>query len=323
MTKKKSEKIEELTEVQDLRLDEFASKWTKIGLTTEPIRHVDAEAAIRLSYSAVGLPQPKHIEWVRSPFELCIEGARLEWIEKKVDAGAKPEDAVAEAEKLFSADRTLSEEAQGLITDIRGSCCYGQQDAGWLGFLDYMDEVLELEEETKDADGLRKLATAGHWWLPFDNICLASERPIEMHLNTAGDLHRDGGPAMLYADGFSLFCLNGVHVPEEIVFTPSEKLSADLVLKEKNAEIRREIVRKIGAVRICKELGAETVDKWKEYELLLLDLKDGRKRPYLKMKNPSIDAVHIEGVHPDCKTVKDALAWRNGMKEFVEPKILT
>jgi hypothetical protein len=55
----------------------------------------------------------------------------------------------------------------------------------------------------------------------------------------------------------------------------------------------------------------------------MVDYDDRGERPHLKMKNPSMDLWHIEGVHPDCKTVKEALAWRNGTKTFIEPKALT
>ena len=44
-------------------------------------------------------------------------------------------------------------------------------------------------------------------------------------------------------------------------------------------------------------------------------------RPYLKMTNPSIGVFHVEGVHPDCTTVDQALEFRNGTK--VKPTVLT
>ncbi len=37
----------------------------------------------------------------------------------------------------------------------------------------------------------------------------------------------------------------------------------------------------------------------------------------------SIGTFHIEGVHPDCTTVKKALAWRNNLDEYVKPDQLT
>ena len=126
--------------------------------------------------------------------------------------------------------------------------------------------------------------------------------------------------ALKYSDGYGLWCLNGVRVSKEIVETSSEKLDPQLLLQEENAEIRREIVRKIGIERVCQKLNAKCIDKLGNYELLLLNLGD-RDRPYLKMINPSISCYHIEGIAPRIKTVKEALNWRNQTEE--EPLILT
>jgi pimeloyl-CoA synthetase len=95
-----------------------------------------------------------------------------------------------------------------------------------------------------------------------------------------------------------------------------------MVTKEKNAEIRREIVRKIGIERVLMKLGCEVVDKQGDmYELVMLDIGDKRKRPFLKMRNPSISVTHIEGVPPGTNTVKAALAWRNQTES--SPEVLT
>src|SRR3990167_5042032 len=83
-----------------------------------------------------------------------------------------------------------------------------------------------------------------------------------------------------------------------------------MLFKEQNAEIRREIVRKIGMERIILKCGATVLDKKGDYELLAFDIGDGRIRPYLKMKNPSIFTWHVEGVAPGIKTVDEALTWR-------------
>jgi len=106
-----------------------------------------------------------------------------------------------------------------------------------------------------------------------------------------------------------------VRVSREIAETPAKELDPKLILKEKNAEVRREIVRKVGVERVCEKLGAKCIDRQDTYELLMLDLGDGRSRPYLKMRNPSIGIYHIEGVHPDCNTVEKALNFRNGRSE--------
>lgn len=128
-----------------------------------------------------------------------------------------------------------------------------------------------------------------------------------------GRLHRDGGPALAYPDGFSLWRLHGVSVPRWLAERPAHEIDAHELPKIANAEIRREFVRKVGIERILSALKARTISASGLYELLELDLGDGLKRPYLRMQNPSVDAVHIEGVHPDCRTVQEALNYRNGL----------
>jgi hypothetical protein len=78
-----------------------------------------------------------------------------------------------------------------------------------------------------------------------------------------------------------------------------------------NVDVRREFVRKIGVERMVHKLGAKTLDTSGEYVLLQVDLKTGtRPRIYLKMHNPSIDAWHVEPVHPTCRTVQQAINYR-------------
>ena len=113
--------------------------------------------------------------------------------------------------------------------------------------------------------------------------------------------------AIAYPDGWGLYCLNGIRVPEQLVTTQAEQLDCQFILKERNAEIRREFVRKAGIEKVCRDLHARRIDQRDSYELLLLNLGDGRERPYLKMKNPSIGVYHIEGVASDCRTVQQAL----------------
>jgi hypothetical protein len=106
------------------------------------------------------------------------------------------------------------------------------------------------------------------------------------------------------------FVINGVHVPRAIGEKPASELSPRLILHASNDTVRRQIVRKVGIERICRELGT-CIDKQEDYELLMLELEDGKPRPFLKMKNPQTGDCHIEGVAPECRSVASALTWRN------------
>jgi hypothetical protein len=193
--------------------------------------------------------------------------------------------------------------------------------AGYFAFYEFMIHEVKVEGITPLWHDLVQTSELNLIY-PLDQACIISDNPTEIHI-VNGRLHKDGAPSIKYADGFSVWSLNGVQVKKEIAETPAEDLNPKMILKEGNAEVRREIVRKIGIERVCESLNARVIDTFGDYELLNLSLGDGRVRPYLKMKNPSIGTFHIEGVHPDCKTCKEALAWRNKQTEYVAPNVLT
>jgi hypothetical protein len=164
-----------------------------------------------------------------------------------------------------------------------------------------------------------------HWWLPYKGLVLFSERPTKLFVNSKGQLHKDGAMAIEYSDGWGICALNGVRMPDEHVLTSAEKIDAKIVIKETNAEVRRELIRKIGVERFIQSAGAKVLSKQDDYELLSVKLS--REIPdarFLKMLNPSVGVWHVEGVHPECGTVQAALNWRAGnIKEQWSPEVLT
>ena len=281
--------IEKLTKEQEEKLVVYREKWLKIGLSCEPADHVKAERAAAAAYKQAGLEVPEFI-WADSPLHaIKIVKERMKDVSMK---------------------------------EILSHSVYGQHDASWLGFYNYFLEVCDLKICEK-LQPLMDLAENCGWWIPYDTLCVLQEKTVEVHMKDE-KLHNEKGPAVAYRDGFGVYALNGIRMPKELVMTPAEKINPKVVLEIKNVEIRREIVRKIGIEQVVDKLGAEVVDKKEGYELLNINLGEDRYRPYLKMRNASNPEIwHIEGVHPDCKTVDEALAWRNGLNEGVEPVVLT
>jgi hypothetical protein len=196
----------------------------------------------------------------------------------------------------------------------------------WSGYLAYISYYEYLGLKFVNTDKIRwflSLKDIGLFY-PLKNIIIISDKPEKIIKNDLG-LHSQNGPAVLYRDGFCVYALNGIRVPKWLVETKSDALKAeDLKRKElENVDVRREFIRKIGIDRLCEH--GKVLDSWGNYELI--DMKtvlslDG-PAPYLKMKNPSVDLYHLEGVHENCKTVHHALAWRNGMESYKEPIKLT
>lgn len=197
----------------------------------------------------------------------------------------------------------------------------GHLSSYYFAFYDYMHEVLGIEFDCMDNYKiLRETQKLGNIY-PFDDIAIVSRNPVEIHMKDER-LHNEKGPAVRYEDDFRVYALNGVRVPKWLVETPWNKIDAAEFAKIDNAEVRREFVRKVGIERITTQLGAIVIDKEGDYELIEVDLKGTTgKHPYLKMLNPSIGTWHMECVDKACKTVKDALQWRN--QSMLEPEVLT
>jgi hypothetical protein len=212
-------------------------------------------------------------------------------------------------------------QVESQVKDIVWPYLNGNLWAGYFSFYDFCNKVLGIKFQVQDKWDLLLKTSDVSLIYPFKDFIVVSEKPTNIKMKNMM-LHNEKGPSVSYADGFCLYALNGVRVSKELVETSAEKLDPQLVAKETNAEIRREIVRKIGIERICHKLGSSLLEKRWGYELITLNLGD-RVRPYLKMVNPSTGTYHLEGIEPSIKTVEDALNWRNGIKKYEEPLILT
>ncbi len=284
--------IESLTKQQEDMLSVYRDNWIQHGLSTEPVNKQECEEWARKAYEKAGLTIPDTILWAKSPM-----------------------DAIKIITE-YSKDTTA--------WDVFNSFLYGQHEAGWLSFYDFF----MVECGVKDVKPLVPLIELGKrcgWWSAFENLIVLQERPIAVHFNSAGSLHKDMGMAIEYNDGFGVYALDGIRVKREYAMTPANEIDCRLVLKEKSVDVRRVLINKIGIERLLSELDAKVIDKDDTYELVILDLDDDRQRPFLKMRNPSIDAIHVEGVPPDIRTIVDALAWRNGFNlgGWIPPEVLT
>jgi len=141
---------------------------------------------------------------------------------------------------------------------------------------------------------------------PLEYACVICERPTAIRMKN-GRLHSENSPSVEYADGFCVYSLNGVRMKPEHVLTPAEKLKPKDILAETNADMRRELIRKIGLVRLTEH--GKVLDTWNNYKLIdMAPVLGLNYSPFLLMKNPSVaDTWHLEGVPRECKTVEHAL----------------
>jgi len=214
----------ELSPEQVARFPEFVEKWTKIGLSTDPVNHPAAEAAINDVYECGGLPSPKQIIWCGSPLSMVLT---REALERSVSDSVRDSvrDSVWDSVRDSVWDSVRVSVSDSVRDSVRASVrdsIYGSHESDWLSFYDFFGEACGLNEKVKGLQGLFDLAKTTGWILPFKDVCLASEKPNVLHLDDRGKIHCLTGPAIKYTDGFKIYAIGGRLVTERLIERPWE-----------------------------------------------------------------------------------------------------
>jgi hypothetical protein len=317
-----NEKITELTQEQKEKMPEYVNKWINIGINTDRLDPTVTRKTIDGFRKLIGLDVDVPLLIVKNP----IEG----WVASVLATqNVKFEDIFAEMQLVFNGNPKKRDIPKATLPWQTGSFF-----ASSFSFYDYMLEVVGVEftadlwAKYKTWEATSQLGCI----YPLKHMTIVSEKPLEIHLNEARVLHRDGGPALVY-DGmgdFAVHSLNGVRVPAWLAETDAEALKLDQYHSISNADVRAEFVRKVGIERFLdsgklvdsyKNYDENTHDWWHKSTYELYDMStmfEGLSyAPYLKMTNQTTGIYHMEGVSPNCRTVGDALKERFGGRDFV------
>lgn len=178
--------------------------------------------------------------------------------------------------------------------------------------LDYCIEVLGCEHDLQAWVQLRSLSTHCGLILPFEKACWVFDRPLQCHADAEGRFHYEGGPALLFGDGYQSYQFHGVQLPERYGKVHPHLWQADWLVHEQNAELRRVLIQGIGYDRLCQELQAEPLNSWREYTLLrIAPTIDVEPIYLLKMTCPSTGYIHATRVPPSIQSAREAIRWVN------------
>ena len=328
--------INKLTKEQEAKFDEYREKWTKIGLCTDPADRPTAEKAIVESYKLAGLDPPEKIVWCGSPLSMAransvgnsVLNSALNSVWNSV--GDSVRNSVMNSVYNSVGDSVVNSVYNSVKNSVRNSVynsvynsgysIYGQHDAGHLSFYDYFNEVVGLKEETNKVQGLISLAKSAGWALPHENICWVSERHQVLNRDNRGRLHCLTGPAVIYPDGWEIYAINGVLVPEKVVKHPESYTEED-INNEKNSEVIRVLAERLGWDKFLNIMGSKRIDIWVDprtglvYELLDTKERRGELQPrFLKMESPTLNdgsnPFYLEPVDPGLNTGKAARKWQ-------------
>lgn len=329
--------ITQLTPEQEDMLKAYHSHWLEVGTSTEPADRPRAEKAIGGLYELGNKPMP-YVIWANSPVaaikllthisKFNDEGMGLEpeviYDFLNLMINGEPFNRKVTGEQLSR----LSAEYERIKTDeLHYFRNYGGQlEAGWVAFYKYCAELgVEYDaESSKGLDLWAEQARSCGIWFAFDQLCVITERPTAIHVEKVREsstyqLHNAIGPALEYSDGFKLYYFHGVRVNQQIIEQPLT-LTAEQVLNEPNAEVRRVMIEKMGYERFFSITQAEVLDE---------DLEPtGNPRKLLSIELPSdpdgvIVVVEVQctttgkkyylRVPPTMKTCLQAIAWTANM----------
>jgi len=108
------------------------------------------------------------------------------------------------------------------------------------------------------------------------------------------------------------YIYRGVIIPETYGKIPLENWQPHWLLTETNAEVRRVLIQGIGYEKICQELNAVTLDRYREYSLVKIHIPQERESiVLLKMTCPSTGHIHILRVPPESVDAREAITWIN------------
>lgn len=258
-----------ITKQDEIKIKEYQKRERDRCLTTDPPDWETVEAAVKALTILTSGREPTLIIRTRSPIEAAIVGCMAV---KLIFEGKTPIEKVEEEAKKIR-ERELTKEEASLVATGLSNGRSGMYTANFNGWCKFVRENKPEAKGDKDLEVhkiIEDLATAGWiWWHP--SVVAISARPIELHLDSEGNIHSESRPAELYADGYSNFIINGVRVPEKLVMCP-EQITLQDCLDEQNATIKVMFFEKYGWDRVLKEMKSKKISSYKDKKGMPVEL---------------------------------------------------
>lgn len=298
------QKITQLTPEQEALILVYREKWRAIALSTERIDRLKAKEAVKAFYTAIDELEPNYVIFFDSPYAAlsnfenwkkligkyqvfdwdyllklklwgCPETIKMYEKDNPAQQLGRKYDIewIELQDQLFWAiDDRVSEQ----IDKIHDQAAK-QEPTHQLGIQEFiyiapesivkyiiLATVFNYTYNQQVLEGLQSIVNHCGWIFPFEKTCIVCDRPTLLSFDNEHRLHAEGEPAILFADGYSLYSHHGVTLPEKYGKIHPNQWLAQWLLEETNAEIRRALIQGIGYEKICQELQTQELDSWQE-----------------------------------------------------------
>jgi len=301
-------KIETITPEQEAMFPEWVEKWTKIGLSTDPMDFERAKKAVKKLYTITGNNQPKKILKASSPMEAVKKG-------------------VLAVKKLQNPDIDEKDIPKSDYSDATQNFYGGSLYASWGSFVTFFRDVMDWENESlEDFKWGEELMYSCGWVWWHEDVCVIVDRPEIIKMDEENRLHCEDGPAIKYRDNWTVYSWRGTRIPREWI-QDKENLDPTIALTWENVEQRRCAAEIIGWHRVLDKLNAVVIDEDGDPEigtLVEVDIPDIGRERFLRVLCGTKREFALP-VPPEMKTAIEAQAWTWNMdlKEFAAPEVRT
>lgn len=151
------------------------------------------------------------------------------------------------------------DKAEWVIASVMDNCFHSVGAGISPQLIDFSTNVLGLEG-LDYFDGLQILAEENVWWAPFQEMVIVCDPPVLNKYDDSGAVPAENGTVVQYSNGDRICAIDRVFVPERFI-VDWDRVTAEDIISQGNAEVRRVLMQKYGYQRMIDELQAVLVHK--------------------------------------------------------------
>jgi hypothetical protein len=283
--------IDQISPEQEAQMDPWVDKWTKIGLSTEPMDFERAKKSAEQVYKELDLHVPKIL----------------------------PASSPKEASEIHKGRSKNSFDTNKFYS--------GNLYAAWGAFITFFRDVMDWEDPSLKQFKLNEeLMLSCGWVLWDDDVCIIVDRPELITLDDNYELHGEEDFAIKWRDGWGVPCWHGTRIPKEWILN-KDNLDPSIALTWENVEQRRCAAEIIGWNNVLNQLDCKVIDEDGDPEvgtLIEVELPEIGKERFLRVLCGTKREFALP-VPPEMTTAIQAQAWTWDMEldDFKVPEVRT
>lgn len=179
---------------------------------------------------------------------------------------------------------------------------------------DYFNAPIS-DEDSRQLDCFLAMGTSVHAYRCFDDWCILSEGPVELHVDEELRLHNSDGAAVRYNGIPGIYSWHGTRVPMTAI---QEESNLSSIEGESNIAVRRVLIERYGVENYLLDSGA-VIRHHDEYGTLYVsELHNDEHIAMVRVTNATAEPNgefrnYFLRVPPTIQTAREAVAWTFGL----------